>query len=160
MVSINWCCKQKDGIKLIESNNNLTAAYIKMAEDAIGTMNREKDKNLIFGISACYYSMYYSLYSIMMKLGIKCEIHSCSLEFMKQFLLDFYSREDFKLIKKSFDLRGLAQYYPSKIIKKEDSDFIISQAPIFLNKSKEILAGINENNINKIREELEKAVKN
>ncbi len=160
MVSINWCCKQKEGIKLIEPNGNLAQAYSQMAEDAIGTMNREKDKNLIFGISACYYSMYYSLYSIMMKIGIKCEIHSCSLEFMKQFLQELYSQEDLKLIKKSFDLRGLAQYYPSKIIKKEYSDFIISQAPIFLNKSKEILPKINQKDIEKIRGELSEAIKN
>lgn len=160
MVNITWCCNQKDGIKLVESNDNLARAYSQMAEDAIGTMNREKDKNLTFGISACYYSMYYSLYSIMMKIGIKCEIHSCSLEFMKQFLLEYYSQEDLKLIKKSFDLRGMAQYYPSKIIKKDESDFIISQASIFLNKSKEILSKINQKDIEKIRGELSKAVKN
>ncbi|MCX6748435.1 MAG: hypothetical protein NT076_02420 [Candidatus Pacearchaeota archaeon] len=160
MVNISWCCKQKDGIKLIEPNDNLAQAYSQMAEDAIGTMNREKNQNLIFGISACYYSMYYSLYSIMIKLGVKCEIHSCRLEFMRQFLLGYYSQEDLKLIKKSFDLRSLAQYYPSKIIKKEDSDFIISQAPIFLNKSKEILLKINQKDIEKIRGELSKAIKN
>jgi len=82
MASIKWCCKQKDGIRLIEPNDNLAESYMKMAEEAPGTMNREKNYNLNFAISACYYSMYYSLYSILMKIGVKCEIHSCTLEFI------------------------------------------------------------------------------
>ena len=151
MVSINWCCKQKGGIKLIEPNENLADGYLKMAEDALGTMNREKNYSLRFSISTCYYSMYYSLYSILMKIGIKCEIHSCTLKFMDEFLLEFYSKEDIKIINKAFECRNAIQYYVDKIINKKDSDFIILQAPIFLNKSKEILSRINENNIKHIR---------
>ena len=100
MVSFKWCCKQKDGIKIIESNDNLAQGYLKMAEDSLGTMSRERDKSIRWAISSCYYSMYYSLYSICMKIGIKCEIHSCTLEFMKRFLCNLYSKEDIKIIKK------------------------------------------------------------
>ena len=154
MVSLKWCCKQKDGIKLIEPNDNLAQGYIKMAEDSLGTMNRERKYNLMFAISACYYSMYYSLYSVCMKIGIKCEIHSCTIEFMKKILDNFYSKEDVKIIRKAFDARNIAQYYVNKIVQKEDSDFIIVNAPLFLNKSKEILSKINEKDIKELREGL------
>jgi len=43
MVSLKWCCGQKDGIKLIEPNDNLAHGYLKMAEDSLGTMNRERE---------------------------------------------------------------------------------------------------------------------
>ena len=122
-----------------------------MSENALGTMNRERNYNLTFAISACYYSMYYSLYGILMKLGVKCEIHSCTLEFMKFALFDFYSNEDIKLINKAFDLRNLAQYYVDKVIDKKDSDFIMTQAPLFLNKSKETLSKINEKEVERLR---------
>ena len=72
MASLKWCCKQKDGIKLIEPSDNLSLSYMQMADNALGTMNRERKYNLTFAISAGYYSMYYSLYSVLMKLGIKC----------------------------------------------------------------------------------------
>ena len=58
MVSIRWCYKKKEGIKLIDPNDNLSNSYLKMAENALGTMNRERPHNLMFAISACYYSMY------------------------------------------------------------------------------------------------------
>src|SRR3989344_371864 len=102
MVNIKWCCNQKDGIKLIEPNDNLAQSYLSMAENALGTMNREKKYNLTFAISACYYSMYYSLYAILMKLGVKCEIHSCTLEIMKELLIGFYTQENMKTISKAF----------------------------------------------------------
>jgi len=151
MVSLKWCCNQKDGIKLIEPNDNLAQGYLKMAENSLGTMNRERKYNLMFAISACYYSMYYSLYSVCMKIGIKCEIHSCTLGFMKKFLTEFYSGEDIKIIKKAFNARNIAQYYIDKIVLKEDSDYVIEKAPLFFNKSKEILAKINEKDIKELR---------
>lgn len=145
---------QKDGIKLIETNDNLAQGYLKMAENSLGTMNRERKYNLMFAISACYYSMYYSLYAIYMKIGIKCEIHSCTIEFMKKVLTEFYSKEDSKIIKKAFDSRNIAQYYVDKIVSKEDSDYIMEKAPMFFNKSKEILAEINEGDVKGIREKI------
>jgi uncharacterized protein (UPF0332 family) len=108
MVSLRWCYKQKEGIRLIEPNDNLTKGYIRMAENSLGTMNRERKYNLTFAISACYYSMYYSLYAVCMKFGIKCEIHSCTIEFMRRVLIEFYSEEDIKIIRKAFDARNIA----------------------------------------------------
>jgi uncharacterized protein (UPF0332 family) len=151
MVNIRWCCKKLEGIRLIEPNDNLALSYIKMAEDALGTMGREKNFNMIFAISACYYSMYYSLYSILMKLGIKCEIHACTLEFMKVFLSDFYSEKEIEVINRAFDLRGISQYYADKIVDKKDIEFIMINAPYFLNKSKEVINKINENDIKRVR---------
>lgn len=155
MASINWCCKQKEGIRLIEPNDNLADGYIKMAENALGTMNRERNYNQMFAISACYYSMYYSLYAILMRIGIKCEIHTCTLEFMNVMLSDFYPIDYIRIIKKAFDARNTAQYYVDKVVSKDDSDFIMAQAPLFLSKSKEVLSKINEKDIIEIRKKIE-----
>ncbi|MFH1592227.1 MAG: HEPN domain-containing protein [Candidatus Woesearchaeota archaeon] len=160
MVSINWCCKQKGGIKVIEASDNLAESYIKMAEDALGTMNREKEYNIIFAISACYYSMYYSLYAVLRKIGIKCEIHSCSIEFMEKFLDDFYNKNDINLTKKAFDARNISQYYAEKVVGKKDSELIIGKAPFFVSKSKEILAKLNQEDIKRIITKLEEDINN
>ena len=158
MVDIPWCFRQRDGIKLIESNSNLAEGYLKMAEDALGTMNRERNYSLRFSISACYYSMYYSLYAVLMKIGVKCEIHSCTLKFMEEFLSGFYSKEDIRIIGKAFDCRNAIQYYVDSVLQKSDSDFIISKSPFFYSKSKDILTNLNEHQINKIREDISKEV--
>ncbi len=158
MVNISWCCKQKDGIKLVNPNNNLSEGYLKMAEDALGTMNREKNFSLRFSVSACYYSMYYSLYAILMKMGIKCEIHSCTIKFMEELLYEFYSKEDVKLIKKAFDCRNTIQYYVDRVVDKSDVDLIIQEAPFFHSKCRDILGKVNENQIKNIREKINKYI--
>jgi uncharacterized protein (UPF0332 family) len=160
MVSLKWCCRQKEGIKLIISSENLAISYMKMAENALGTMNRERNYNIAFSISACYYSMYYSLYSILMKLGIKCEIHSCTLKFMEELLIEYYSKEEIKIISKAFDLRTIAQYYVDKVLNTKDVDFILAQAPLFVNSSKSILSKINEKDVERIRKKISEFLKN
>ena len=100
MVGLKWCYKQKQGIKLIGPNENLARAYSEMADDSLRVMNNEKNKSIRWAISSCYYSMYYSIYSVLMKIGIKSEIHSCTLKFMELELSKFYSKQDAKLIKK------------------------------------------------------------
>jgi len=125
-----------------------------MADSSLGTMNREKQYNLMFAISACYYSMYYSLYAVCMKIGIKCEIHSCTIEFMKQVLKNFYSLDDVRIIKKAFDARNIAQYYVDKVVAKDDIDLIFIKAPLFFSKTKEILSKINEDDIKEIKNQV------
>jgi len=158
-VNLKWCCNKKDGISLIEPNDNLSLGYIQMAENAIGTMNREKILNMQFAISACYYSMYYSLYSVLMKIGGKCEIHTCTIEFMRKLLLSFYSNEDYKIITKAFDVRNISQYYVDKVVDKKDTDFIFSKAQYFYDKSRDILSKINEKDILKIRKQIDEVIK-
>lgn len=159
VVSLKWCCTKKEGIQLVEPNENLSQGYIQMAENAIGTMNREKNLNLQFAISASYYSMYYSLYSVLMKIGIKCEIHQCTLEFMNKLLSNFYSKEDFKIINTAFNVRNTSQYYVDRIVSKEDVELIFSKTPYFFNKSKEVISRINEKDIFNIRKEIELIIK-
>jgi len=151
MATISWCYKQSKGLRLIESNENVSEGYFKLAESSIGTMNRERNKNDVFSISAGYYSMYYSLYGILMFIGIKCEIHQCTIKFMEDFLTDFYSKEDMKNIYSAFKLRNTVQYYVNKIIDEKEIDNLIINAPEFLAKSKEILSSLNEDKIKNIR---------
>lgn len=92
MDKIIWCLKQKGGIQLVDPNSNLAEAYIKKAEDSLSSIRINKIKD--WKISTAYYTMYFSLYSILMKIGVKCEIHSCTLEFAKHFLKEYFSEDE------------------------------------------------------------------
>ncbi len=75
MEKIKWCMKLKNGIGIIEPNDNLCSAYIKKSETALQAASALND-NMEWQISSCYYAMYFSLYALMMKIGVKCENHS------------------------------------------------------------------------------------
>jgi len=159
MEEMRWCVKIKSGLRLVNPNEEVGKSYLKMAEEFIGTMNREKDKNIRASVSAGYYSIYYSLYSIMQKIGIKCEIHICSIEFMKEFLNKFYPKDYLKLVEVAFEVRKTLQYYVDKSVNKEDIKLVLIKSYEFFVLSREIFSKLKDSDVEKIREEFKELIK-
>lgn len=153
MDKVKWCLSKKEGITIIEPNSNLAEAYTKKAEDALVSMRINTVKD--WKISTAYYSMYFSLYSILMKIGVKCEIHSCTIEFARVFLKEYFSESDLDLLAGSLKARIDAQYYVDRTVPDKQYDKMVNEAPSFLVKCKEVLLKLNEQEINGIRTKLE-----
>lgn len=150
MNNLEWCLKQKNGIEIIEPNADLAKAYLQKAEDALqasSLLETHKD----WRISSLYYAMYFSLYSLLMKIGIKCEIHSCTLALMEEVLKDYFTQEDQELLRKSLRARIDTQYYTNKNISPATYQLMIADAPKFLVKCKEIVSTLTEKEITVIR---------
>jgi|SRR3989338_2365423 len=120
---IKWCCRKKEGIRLIEPNENLSERYIEESNLTLDALEKIDNKwNLIMG----YYACYNALYSVLMKAGIKSEIHDCSIALMR--IIPQFSKEDIKFLEKLKEDRIGAQYYlKSKILedKEKVKDFIL-----------------------------------
>ena len=75
-----WCFKQKRGIRIIEPNPNLTKAYLKKVTSALNTMTATLQINETeWTATAAYYARYFALYALLMKIGVKSEIHDCTI---------------------------------------------------------------------------------
>ena len=100
-----WCKKQSKGIKLIEPNNNLFLDYINSAEETLQVLKTINNKSKIWLATTKYYCEYFAVYALLLKIGIKCEIHDCTIEVCRflegeNILPKYYSRtleEDKKL---------------------------------------------------------------
>ena len=78
--TIVWCLKQKRGIWIVQPNENLTRAYLKKAASALNTMNAALEIGEPDWITTtAYYARYFALYALLMKIGIKSEIHDCTI---------------------------------------------------------------------------------
>jgi hypothetical protein len=62
-----------------------------------------------------YSSLYFSLYAVMMKVGIKSENHTCTCEVMKVLLADYFTQEECDLMEEGRRARVETQYYVSLI---------------------------------------------
>jgi uncharacterized protein (UPF0332 family) len=102
-------------------------------------------------ISTAYYTLYLSLYSILTKIGINCEIHSCTIEFTKRFLKDYFNEEELDFIGDSLRARIDSQYYIDRTVPDDQYNKMIMKAPEFLVKCKSILIKLNEKAVNGIR---------
>jgi uncharacterized protein (UPF0332 family) len=151
---IQWCLKKERGISLISPNENLHRAYVAKAKEAAEVMRTLQEKSPSWAMSACYYSMYYSLYAIMIKMGIKSEIHSCSIAFMRYALREYFYESDVRALERAFEARIDHQYYVRKIPKAEKLDELFESAILFYEKSLDILSKIDESFIELVREKI------
>ncbi len=147
---IKWCLKKKHGITLAEPNEELAKAYVLKAQRALSTMDEVSAPE--WKITAAYYAMYFSVYAIMIRIGVKCEIHECTLAFMKEYLP--YTPEENSWIVHMRDLREKYQYY----IAHEIDSSVLGRASIFIKRSKKVMRDINPNRILEIRNALQTAL--
>jgi len=153
MEKIKWCLHVNNGMELVDPNDNLSKVYLDKSEEALKASIAVKG-NISWEISSSYYSMYFALYSILMKIGIKCENHSCTIEFMKRFLSKYFSDDDIKLIKDSMGLRIDAQYYVDRTISEIKYKKLINKSPYFIAKCKDVRVNIKSSEIKDIRSKI------
>lgn len=140
---ISWCLKQKKGIKLIELKPHLSRSYLKEADETLENVFSTKGK---WKVITAYYTCYNAFYALLMKCGIKCEIHDCSIELMN--LFDF-KKSEIDYVKKLKKNRIENQYYLKNILLEDEND-----VKRFVLKCKVLLNDLNSDSINRIRKRL------
>ena len=141
---IEWGCLQKKGIKLIYPNEVLGRSYLDAADsDLLGL----ESSTLRIQNSSAYKACYNSFYSILQKIGIKCEIQDCTLEFFS--LIPGFKESQVNLIK----LLKKNNLEIEQGIKKPKP---INEEPIieFVATAKQVFETISSDKIHSIREEI------
>lgn len=110
-MSLEWCKKQ--GLKLIEPNDNLAEEYFRNAEETLrmASITKSSGSNMWLATQK-YYAEYLAAYSLLMKIGIKSEIHSCTIDVIR--LLEKEKIVGFsfsKMLEADKELRIDNQYY-------------------------------------------------
>jgi len=138
MATYDWC-KRKVFV-LTEPNKELTQAYLKKAHTALEELNRVKSEE--WRVSIAYYAMYFSAYSLLVRVGVKSQNHDCTIKLVEEFI-------DAKPLNKAHKLRVKTQYYDNP---NPEAEEMIQEAPLFVAKCK--ARSITENEQKKVREEI------
>jgi len=83
MVDFGWCLKNGKGIKFIEPNDNLANEYLKSSQETLFSLKNNSEDSNMWKASKKYYCLYFAVYALFMKVGIKSEIHDCTIELIK-----------------------------------------------------------------------------
>jgi uncharacterized protein (UPF0332 family) len=143
-----WCKKQNKGIKKVEPSDNLSKEYQETADETLVILKSIDNKSKVWLATTKYYCEYFAVYSLFMKVGIKCEIHDCTiavcsvLEEMK-IIPDGYT----KILEKDKELRIDNQYYLKNREVDVDYDLILE----FVLKLKDITQKLTYSEIQLIR---------
>ena len=147
---LRWCFKLKDGLKIVEPNERLSKSYLEQAKSSLLRAEKDfKDKDMLWTTVAIYYAEYYTLYSFLQRIGIKCENHACSI-LAVSFLL---GEDKTKTINEHKDKRIDAQYY-MKVDQENKVKSMLQEAKIFVSNFDEIVSNISEKDIRVYRDKM------
>jgi len=150
---LKWCFLQNKGIKFIEPNENLAREYIETSEETLIVLQDIKSKSKVWLATTKYYCEYFIFYALLMRIGIKCEIHDCSIELSKLFEEENMIPKGFsKILEKDKGLRIDNQYY----LKNKKVDLNIDELREFILKIKDKVNTIKNDEINQIRDKLKR----
>lgn len=77
---IRWCARQRRGIRLVDGSECLQEAHRKKSRDSIIALRSLIESGVgTWAASASYYAKYHAVYALFMKVGIRCEIHDCTV---------------------------------------------------------------------------------
>jgi len=147
-INLNWCKKQEKGIILVEPNINLSEDYIKSAQETLVLLRDVNNKSNMWAATMKYYCEYFAVYSFLIRVGIKCEIHDCTIKVVE--LLEeqnIIPKGTYERLNKDKGLRVDNQYYLKNI--KVNIDF--NDLSDFVLKMKNISSSITLEDIKKIR---------
>lgn len=154
MKKINWCKKQKKGIKLVEPNDNLSEEYYQNSEESLKVLRSIKETHShIWLATTKYYIEYFAVYSILMKIGIKCEIHDCTISLVRFLEKEgIIKRKISDILEKDKKLRIDNQYY----LKNRPVEIDFEKLSGFIVLIKNTLDGLNKEKIEEIRVKIKK----
>ena len=145
---------------MIQPNENLAKAYLKKAISALNTMNaaleiRETD----WITTTAYYARYFALYALLMKMGIKSEIHDCSIAVARLLTEKGLLREGLASdISDSKQARIDIQYYVERELDQASIRKDVENARNFVLELEKVIENIATDKIEKIRAQM-KALK-
>lgn len=154
-----WCFKQKRGIRLIQPNPNLTKAYLKKAISALNTMTAALQINEAdWTATTAYYARYFALYALLMKIGVKSEIHDCTINIAQMLAHHgILSQNLVNDIAEAKQTRIDTQYYIATQLNQEEIRKNAETARNFVLEIEQKIENITSKQVNTIRTLLEEA---
>jgi uncharacterized protein (UPF0332 family) len=152
IISIDWCKKQGRGIKLTDPNENLAKEYVSIAEETLVVLKNLAGKSNVWLATTQYYCEYFMVYALLMRLGIRCEMHECTI-----LVSDFLEKEGlvpdgtYNKLKKDKKLRINNQYYLKNLPVNVDYDRILN----FVLTIKDTIGRLTLQKVDEIREKID-----
>ena len=139
---LNWCLRQNKGIRIMTPSENLVKAYRQKSRNALKSMEVNAQSDLVdWAISTSYYSKYFAVYSLLCKIGVKCEIHDCTIALFEHLFSDSMPKEIIKDLRESKEDRIEVQYYTQEIT--VDLEKVIKQAKKFVIEVEKVTDDLN-----------------
>jgi uncharacterized protein (UPF0332 family) len=138
---------------MVKPSENLVKAYLQKSRNAVKSMEVNAQAGLVeWSVSASYYAKYFAVYSLLTKIGIKCEIHDCTITLFEYLFGDIITKEMLTDLRNSKENRVEAQYYTQEIRVELEQE--IKKTKQFLLEIEKVIDGLNPEKISRLQSNL------
>jgi uncharacterized protein (UPF0332 family) len=152
---LKWCMEQNRGIRATKPSENIAKAYLHKTRNALKSMEVNAEAGLTdWTISASYYAKYFAVYALLTRIGIKSEIHDCTIALFEYLFGNDVPPQIIQQLRQSKQERIETQYYTRAVT--VDLGKTLGQTRAFTLEIERIIDGLTQERItsyqNKIRE--------
>ncbi len=128
---LKWCLKQGRGVRQVKPSDNLVRGYQQKSRNTLRSMEVNAREGILeWAVSAGYYARYFAVYALLQKVGIKSEIHDCTITLFNYLFHGSISSGLVEGLKRAKEERVETQYYTSQITMDEKK--LIADAKAFV----------------------------
>lgn len=150
---LKWCMRQNKGIKVVKGSENLQKAYMEKSKASLKSMEVNANEGIDdWAVSAGYYARYFAIYALLRRIGIKCEIHDCTIAVFRYLFASEVPSSFFEDLKQSKNDRIDAQYYTGVV--QTSIEDAIKNTKQFILKIEEVIDGLNQSKIQAARKKI------
>jgi len=147
---LKWCLGKNRGIRQVKPSENLVGAYLEKSRNALKSMEVNAKEGIIeWAVSAGYYAKYFVVYALLSKIGVKCEIHDCTIALFEYLFGRDVPPQIIQELKKSKVDRIEMQYYTRQT--NIDLEKLMKRAKIFVLDIEKTLDGLNPDRITELQ---------
>jgi uncharacterized protein (UPF0332 family) len=110
------------------------------------------NKDREFNNTISYYAKYFAVYALLSRMGIKCEIHTCTISLFSYLFSNDMSPQLMQDLRQAKDDRVDAQYYIASVT--IDSSKMLADTKEFVIMVEEIIDRLNPQKISDIRKKI------
>jgi len=130
-------------------------AYQEKSRNALRSMDVNAREGITeWAISAGYYAKYFAVYALLSKIGVRCEIHDCTIALFEHLFQHRLPPETLSELRKSKSDRIETQYYTRKIT--IDLDQSMKDTKTFILEIEKTLDRLNKEKTIQLSNELKK----
>ena len=134
-------------------NSNLSEAYVKMTRDDLIVLRSLPETIREWRVVTAYYARYHMLSALLLKVGVDCKDHNCSIN-IAEYMFNDIDKRLFSDLRKAKKQRINLQYYTDRPVSEKDIDRNLKNVDFFVNSIAKILESLTREKIEAIRRKL------
>lgn len=140
--------------RVIESNDDLASAYLQKARHDLVVLRSIPSEDREWKAAAAYYARYHVLTALLLRVGVECKDHNCSLKITESLFSGVIHSDLFREIKEAKRQRIDLQYYTDRNVEKDKFEQNIEKVDDFVGKLQQVVESMTREDIEHIRKKV------